>query len=112
MLLQSYNFTLRNQSGVLLSTANTLSHLPLSNKSSGATECTPIPSEWHMLVNSLDSSPVTSEHICKETNKDPSMSKVFKLCERGWPTVAKGDLNLTPYVRRKDELSLQNGCIL
>ena len=52
LLLQSYNFTLRHRSGPLLGTANTLSWLPLPNDSSGTTENTPIPSEWHMLVNS------------------------------------------------------------
>ena len=75
LLLQSYNFTFCHRSGVLLGTVDALSRLPLPNDSSGTTENTPIPSEYHMLVNSLDSSPVTSEHICKETNKDPTMPK-------------------------------------
>ena len=79
LLLQSYNFTLRHRS-------DALSRLPLANDSSGITESTPIPSEWHMIVNFLYSSPVTSEYIHKETNKDPTMSKVFKFCELGWPT--------------------------
>ena len=112
LLLQSYNFTLRHRSGALLGTADALSRLPLSPESRGVTESTPIPAEWPMLVNFLDSSPVTSEHIRKETTKDPTMSKVFKFCELGWPTSSIRDPNLTPYVRRKDELSLQNGCIL
>ena len=34
--------------------------------SSEITESIPIPSEWHMIVNFLDSSPVTSEHIRKK----------------------------------------------
>ena len=38
--------------------------------------------------------------------------KLFKFCELGWSTSSTGDPNLTPYTRRKDELSLQNGCIL
>ena len=112
LLLQSYNFTLRHRSGALLGTADALSQLLLPNDSSEITESTPIPSEWHMIVNFLDSSPVTSEHICKETNKDPTMSKVFRFCELGWSTFSTCDPNLTPYARRKDELSLQNGCIL
>ena len=112
MLLQSYNVTLCHRSGALLGTTDALSRLPLPNDSSGITESTPIHSEWHMIVNFLDSSPVMSEHIRKETNKDPTMSKVFKFCELGWSTSSTGDRNLTPYARRKDELSLQNGSIL
>ena len=112
LLHQSYNFTLRHRSGALLGTADALSRLPLPNDSSEITESTPILSELHMIVNFLDSSPVTSEHIRKETNKDPTMSKVFKFFELGWSTSSTGDPNLTPYARRKDELSLQNGCIL
>ena len=111
LLLQSYNFTLRHRSGALLGTADALSRLPLPN-SSNAVDNTPIPADWHMLVNFLDSSPITSEHIRKETSADPIMSKVFKFCELGWPNVPTGDPNLTSYVRRKNELSLQNGCIL
>ena len=65
-----------------------------------------------MLVNFLDSSSVTSEHVRKETNKDSTISKVFKFCELGWPTSSTGDPNLTPYARRKDKLPFQNGCIL
>ena len=112
LLLQGYNFTLRHRSGSLLGTADALSRLPLSDKSNPIYENTPIPCEWHLLVNFLDSSPVTSDDIRKETNKDPTMSKVLKFCELGWPTTPTGDPNLTPFIRRKDELSLQNGCIL
>ena len=109
LLLQSYNFTLRHRSGALLGTADALSRLPLA---SNPMESTPVPAEWNTLVNFLDSSPVTSEHIRKETNVDPTLSKVLKYCELGWPTSSTGDTSLTPYIRRKDELSLQNGCIL
>ena len=112
LLLQSYNFTLRHRSGALLGTADALSRLPLPDGSKSAIDSTPIPADWHMLVNFLDSSPVTSEHVRKETSADSIMSKVFKFCELGWPNVSTGDPNLTPYVRRKNELSLQNGCIL
>ena len=72
LLLQSYNFTLHPRSGASLGTSDALSWLLLPNDSSRITENTPIPSEWHMLVNFLDASPVTSEHTHKEINKDPT----------------------------------------
>ena len=38
----------------------------------------------------------------------------MRFCEIGWPTTTKNlsDFDLTPYTRRKDELSLQDGCVL
>ena len=109
LLLQNYNFTLRHRSGALLGTADALSRLPLPSESS---DNTPVPAEWDMLVNFLDTSPVTSENIHNETRKDPILSKVFKFCEVGWSNYVLKDSNLTSYIRRKDELSLQNGCVL
>ena len=109
LLLQSYNFTLRHRSGALLGTADALSRLPLSNETG---ENTPVPSEWTFLVNFLDSSPITSEDIRNQTRKDPILSKISKFCEVGWPVTTVGDPGLVPYIRRKEELSLQNGCVL
>ena len=109
LLLQNYKFTLRHRSGALLGTADALSRLPLPSESS---DNTPVPAEWDSLVNFLDTSPVTSDKIRTETRKDPILSKVFKHCELGWSNYALKDSNLTPYVRRKEELSLQNGCVL
>ena len=108
LLLQSYNFTLRHRSGALLGTADALSRLPLP------TDCnsTPVPSEWNLLVNFLDSSPATSEEVRNQTRTDPILAKILKFCETGWPTNTTGDPDLIAYVRRKDELSVQNGCVL
>ena len=109
LLLQAYNFTLRHRSGELIGTADALSRLPLHPST---TESTPVPGDWIQLVNFLESSPVTSMHIREQTRKDPVLSKVLRFCESGWHAAPKGDPTLTPYTRRKDELSTQNGCIL
>ena len=110
LLLQAYRFTLRHRSGALLGTADALSRLPLMS----TTDSTPVPADWVNLVNFLESSPVNSADIREHTRKDPTLSKVMRFCELGWTTNATTlhDAELTPYLRRKDELSIQDGCVL
>ena len=110
LLLQAYKFTLRHRSGALLGTADALSRLPLMS----TTDSTPVPADWVNLVNFLESSPVSSADIREHTRKDPKLAKVMRFCEIGWTTNAKTsqDSDLTPYVRRRDELSIQDGCVL
>lgn len=108
LLLQAYSFTLVHRSGCLLGTADALSRLPLSNP----TDSTPVPADWTMLVNFLDWSPVTSADIREHTRTDQALSRVYRFCEQGWPTFSLGDPDFAPYVRRRDELSIQSGCVL
>ena len=108
LLLQAYNFNLVHRSGALLHTADALSRLPVP----GAMESTPIPVEWTMLVNFLDESPVTAEMVKEETRKDPLLSQVLRYVGSVWPSSAIGNTELTPYFRKKEELSIQCGCLL
>ena len=108
LLLQAYDFTLRHRSGQLLGTADALSRLPLSSP----TDSTPVPADWTHLVNFLDASPVTSEDIRHFTRTDPFLSKVHRYCEQGWPSSTLGYPDLQSFARRRDELSIQNGCVL
>ena len=91
------------------SLVDALSRLPIHPS---RVESTPVPGNWTYLVNFLDSSPVTSSHVRENTRKDLILSRVFRFCESGWSAAPRGDSDFTPYLRRKNELSLQNGCIL
>ena len=108
LILQCYKFTLKHRSGELLGTADALSRLPIKTSD----EATPIPADWVQLVNFLESAPITSRDIKDATLKDPLLSKVYRFCQQGWPNSVHWDQELTPYTRRKEELSTQNGCIL
>lgn len=108
LLLQAYNFSLVHRSGALLHTADALSRLPVP----GAMESTPIPAEWTMLVNFLDWSPVTAEMVKEETRTDPLLSQVLRYVGSVWPSLAVGNADLAPYFRKKEELSIQCGCLL
>jgi hypothetical protein len=61
----------------------------------------------------LEDLPVTSEEVQKETAADPVLSRVVRYMMHGWPSSAsESDDSLVPYQRRKQELSLESGCLL
>ena len=106
LMLQAYSFELYHRSGKSLGTADALSRLPLDSMP----ECVPVCAEWVHLVDLLDSTPVTSRDIRKWTATDPLLSKVLLYLDYGWPTSVDGDLK--PFSQRKDELSVEKGCVL
>ena len=60
---------------------------------------------------SLHSSAVNAQAIKEWTAKDPVLSCVHRFTLSGWPT-HKFSSEFQPYVSRKDELSVLDGCVL
>ncbi len=58
-----------------------------------------------MVLENLDDSPVSATEIAVRTERDPIMSKVPT-----WLNISDEDLK--PYKSRKNELSVQDGCII
>ena len=106
LMLQAYSFELFHRSGKSLGTADALSRLPLDK----APEIVPVCSEWIQLVNTLDATPVTASDISKWTSSDPMFAKVLLYLDCGWPETVETDLK--PFFHRRNELSVQQGCIL
>ena len=48
--------------------------------------------------------------IRQATQRDPVLSRVVEHTKQGWPPVSKRELE--PFYRRKDEITLQNGCLM
>ena len=95
-----------HRAGESLLGADTLSRLPLPEKPTSAS----IPSEIVLLLDVLDSGPVTAAHIRGWTRTDPELDRVLRFVEEGWPR--RIDSDLRPYSTRASELSVQDGCIL
>ena len=83
-----------------------LSRLPLPDS---PTEV-PVSGETILLMDMLHSLPVTSHQIKTRTDRDPVFARVHTMVLKGWKDTT--DANLKPFQHRKNELSVQDGCIL
>ena len=61
-------------------------------------------------VQQIEFLPVTTWQWRDQTGQDPPLSKVLKYTQSGWHGVFSP--NLKPFFKRKDEISIEAGCIL
>ena len=102
-----YQYTIVHRPGEELANADGLSHLPVSS----ITKDPPRPYDTILLMEQLNASLVTAPQIREWANCDPCLSKVRKLVMEGW-TEEQMEGKLKPFITRKDELSVEDGCVL
>lgn len=88
--------------------ADGLSRLPLDGCDS-KTENVSTPLDVFTIAQ-LESSPVTDEIIQRKTRRDPALSQVYSAIQTGWNSEQK--LRFTQFYQRRDELTLDEGCIM
>ena len=105
-LLSAYDYSIAYRPGSDHANADLLSRLPLPE----APDQVPVLGDTILLMDTLEGTPVTASHIRTWTSHDQVLSTVLQKVQQGWkgPT----DDVLQPYARRKDKLSVQDGCIL
>ncbi|MGH0129847.1 UNVERIFIED_CONTAM: hypothetical protein FKN15_041274 [Acipenser sinensis] len=86
--------------------ADALSRLPLPEGPIKATQ-----EDRILLLDHMDSLPVIAAQIRSWTGKDPVLSRVCEYVLRGWPNCIT-EIEFTPFLSRKQELSVQVGCVL
>ena len=59
----------------------------------------------------LDELPVTAKDISRATLKDPVLARVHEFVANGWPNYVQ-DEDVRPFFTRRDELTVEQGCIL
>ena len=106
LFLGAHTYTIEFKGTKQHGNADGLSRLPHEPQ---PTEDTADPADtFHMTQ--LESLPVTRAQIQKETNRDPTLSKVYELTVNGWPT--HGYPELPEYSTRRDQLSVCQGCVM
>ena len=63
------------------------------------------------LISYLEELPVTARDIAAATRKDLFLARVYDFTLHGWPQ-ALDDPVLQPFFSRKQELSVDRGCVL
>ena len=107
LTLSAYEYSIEYCPGKNVQDADALSRLPLPQKVR-----VPIPGDLHLLREHLDTaSPVTAKEIAQWTERDPVLARVRRFVKRGWPSSVSEEA-LQPYSRRKEELSVLDGCLL
>ena len=104
--MATYEYTICFRKTEAHGNADALSRLPLPESPSEV----PTPAELVLLMEHLDGSPVTAQHVRTWTRKDPVLSTVLQYIRHGWPH--KCDESLAPYSSRRNELSVHQGCVL
>ena len=107
LTLSAYSYTIKHKPGRNLGNADALSRLP--QRVTTDSDC--IPGDLVHLLNHLDATTISSSHIRRWTDKDPTLSRVRQYILQGWPTTQLGE-EYKPFKSRKSELSVLDGCIL
>ena len=106
LTLGAYDYSIVYHPGKTLKNADLLSRLPLSE----APRTVPIPGELVLLMETLQSSPISAAEIARWTTQDPVLGKVREMVRSGW--ISQEEEEFQAYNRRKDDLSVQDGCVL
>ena len=107
LILAAYQYNIRYRCSSDHSNADALSRLPNSS-SDKVTDAMPADI---FSVSQIDNLPITAKDIAKATQKDPVLSRVYDYTLNGWPDHCE-DQQLIPYLRRRNELSTDQKCVL
>ena len=108
LTLSAYEYTIIYCPGKDQGHADALSRLPLTQTPT----VVPVPGNLLLLLEHLDTvSPVTAKQIETWTDKDIVLAQVRRYVLHGWPSQEPMG-GLQQYWRRKEELSVLDGCIL
>ena len=107
LLLSAYQYKIKYKPGLELANADGLSRLP----SPESPNCVPVPGSVLFVQNQLSKTIVKVQDIKQATSKDPIMSKVLEFVKYGFPNEPL-DGEFKVFFNRKEELSVEDGCIL
>lgn len=106
LTLSVYDYKFKYKPGTQIAHADALGRFPLPD----APTTVLMPADTVHLLNFHSPAPITPKLIADQSTCDPVLSKVLRHLEMGWPDTVEDTLR--PYLSRKNELILEQGCIL
>lgn len=112
--LAAYTYEVKHRSARQNENADALSRLPLKNDQEQGT----VPRLcWTQEATELNKAqinglPITAKAICKETRRDPVLARIKNWVIQGWPMEQDWTQEYQPYYQRRNELTVEEGCLL
>ncbi len=112
LILSAYDYKIQFKSTNAHANADGLSRLPVATTSSTDMSLLDTgPQDTKVFtIRQIEALPVTYVQLRAATRRDPLLSRVLLYTQRGWPQEVPEMLN--PYYRRRDELTIENQCVL
>ena len=108
LYLSMFEYTLKFRNTTAHANADALSRLPLPMEPA----ISQLPPELVLLVYHLANFTVTAHQIRDCTRKDPQLAPVVQFVQQGWPDACPDPDRLSPFFKKRTELSLYEGCLL
>lgn len=107
--LAAYQFDIKYRTTGKHQNADTLSRFPLAEEGESRTVFDTETELIHRIQ--LQNLPVTAEKVAAPTKNDIVLSRVVEFTKSGWPS-PQPDPNLLPFYRIRNELTIEDGCLL
>ena len=107
VLLSGYDYDIVYKRSADNANAGFFSRFPVQTRD----EEDPNPDEHYVFATAVSSLPVTAVEIADFTKKDKVLVKVYEHTSSGWPNYCP-DPEIKPYWNRREDLSLDDGCLL
>lgn len=105
IILSAYDYELKYRKGTEMLLPDYLSRHPTDNPDKNSE------SLWYLEAQTLPYLPLCITDIAHETEQDTILSKVLVKVLCGWESQCLED-NLKPYWNKRDELSIEQGCLM
>ncbi|KAG1683135.1 hypothetical protein GQR58_010144 [Nymphon striatum] len=106
MRLAMFDYSVEHRSGPRNSNADALSRAPVDQAPVVVDECE------LFMISCIQSLPLDEMCVAEETAKDPVLAVVLSEIKKGWSEGSPTNLELTPYWRKRRELSVIQATIL
>ena len=106
LLLSSYQYDIEFKPSAKVASSDALSRLQYRRDASIEDKI------FQVSEVQLSKHPVSVSEIARETARNPVLAKVLAMTQNGWPVHFCTTPELKPFVLRKDELSVEQGCLM